>query len=189
MVCKEVNRRIGTAKGDFLALQKVWKRSACTWPKKVHIFNALIESKLLYSLSSLCLTVAEKRRLDGFQNRCLPQIIGIKPSFISRVSNATVLDKTKHAAASRMLEKRQLQLLGKMLKSPEGHPLRTAAFVPTTLRPQTDRYVRRIGRPSKEWVPEVLKQAWCIFGGTLQVQNFNTSKDAWNNALFNHFGF
>ena len=46
----ELNRRIGMAKADFLKLSKVWSHSSCTWPKKVRIFSALIESKLLYTL-------------------------------------------------------------------------------------------------------------------------------------------
>ena len=31
------------------------------------------------------------KRLDGFQNRCLRYIIGVKPSWISRLSNAHVM--------------------------------------------------------------------------------------------------
>ena len=61
---------------------------------------ALIESKLLYTMSALCFAAAENRRSDGFQNRCVRKIIGVKPAFISRVSNATVLEKAGHTAAS-----------------------------------------------------------------------------------------
>ena len=47
--------------------------------------------KLMYSLSCLCLSSADRRRLDGFQNRCLRSIFGIPPAFISRFSSAQSL--------------------------------------------------------------------------------------------------
>ena len=100
----EINRRIGCAKADFIALSKLWRHSACTWPKKLRIFSATIEAKLLYSLSSVCLTVAQQRKLDGFQNRCIRSIVGIKPAFLSRVSNAAVLEKAGHTAATQLLK-------------------------------------------------------------------------------------
>ena len=92
----ELVKRIAMAKQDFLALDCVWKRSSLTWRRKLRIFNSLIESKLLYSLSTICLTVSQERQLNGFQNRCLRVIIGIKPSYLSRVSNAAVLAKAGH---------------------------------------------------------------------------------------------
>ena len=174
-------------------LSKVWTHSACTWPKKLRIYNALIESKLLYSVSatsSMCLTVAETRRLDGFQNRCIRKILGIKPSFISRVSNAAVLEKSKHPAASSMLRKRQLQLFGKIFRCPENHPLRLASFVPgLSSKPATEMYVRRRGRPAKEWIPEMIKQALNISGGWTQLHQSIRTKPLWNDLLYNHFSF
>ena len=146
----EVVKRIAMAKADFIALSNVWRRSALTWRRKLAIYHMLVESKLLYSLSSICLTVAQERQLNGFQNRCLRHIIGVSPSFISRVPNAEVLQRSGHMAATVLLQKRQLQLLGKVLRSPEGHPLRTASFIPGTNHPVTDPFVRRCGTPCKE---------------------------------------
>ena len=140
---------IGLAKAGFLTLAKVWKRSALTWPKKLCIFNAVVESKLLYSLSCLSLSKRELARLDGFQNRCIRAILGIQPSFLSRVSNAAVLEKACHRRASQMLEKRQLQILGKILRSPSSHPLQKCSFAHGFSLPLTEWYIRRKGRPSK----------------------------------------
>ena len=89
----ELGRRIGMAKADFLQLQKFWKHSSLPIARKLQIYVALIESKLMYSLSCLCLSAAERRRLDGFQNRCLRCILGIPPAFVSRISNACVLHR------------------------------------------------------------------------------------------------
>ena len=186
----ELNRRIGMAKADFLKLSKVWSHSSCTWPKKVRIFSALIESKLLYSLACMCLTVAQVRRLDGFQNRCLRKVLGIKPSFISRVSNADVLTKAQHPSASLILQKRQLQLFGKVLRSPEAHPLHSISFVPGLFwKPRTDQYVRRKGRPNREWVPDVTKFALRITGTWERLRQLSQSKQVWNDTLYSHFNF
>ena len=152
----ELVKRIAMAKKDFLALDCVWKRSSLTWKRKLRIFNSLIESKLLYSLSTICLTVSQERQLNGFQNRCLRVIIGTKPSYVSRVSNAAVLAKSGHTLATDLLRYRQCRLLDQVLHSPEGHPLRSATFIPGTDQPLTDRYIRRRGAPAKEWLRTLL---------------------------------
>ena len=137
----------------------------------------------------MCLTKAQQRRLDGFQNRCLRQIVGIKPSYISRVSNAAALEKSGHVAATKQLQKRQLQLFGKILRSSEDNPLKSVSFIPGTLRPETDHYVQRRGRPNKEWIPENLQLAIQIAKGTTNMQQAALSEQAWKKMLSNHFGF
>ena len=97
-----IGRRIGMAKRDFLELQKVWKHSSLPRFRKIAIYKALIESKLMYSLSCLCLSSADRRRLDGFQNRCLRGTLGIPPAFISRVSNMEVLRTASYISATDM---------------------------------------------------------------------------------------
>ena len=97
---RELGRRIASAKADFDTLAKVWTHSSLTWSRKLRIYSSLVESKLFYALASCCLTRADERRLDGFQNRCLRKIMGIKSAFISRVSNLAVREKAQHRAAS-----------------------------------------------------------------------------------------
>ena len=153
----ELVRRIALAKADFIALNNVWHRSSLTWKGKLRIFESLVESKLLYSLNSICLTQAQEKKLDGFQARCLRAIIGVKPSYISRVSNKEVLEKCCHKKATELLKIRQLKLLEKIKESREGHPLRVVTFSRGSfLRPATDEYVRRVGRPHKEWLKSLL---------------------------------
>eukprot|EP00746_Dinoflagellata_sp_MGD_P166969 gnl/MRDRNA2_/MRDRNA2_97232_c0_seq1.p1 gnl/MRDRNA2_/MRDRNA2_97232_c0~~gnl/MRDRNA2_/MRDRNA2_97232_c0_seq1.p1 ORF type:complete len:681 (+),score=94.30 gnl/MRDRNA2_/MRDRNA2_97232_c0_seq1:165-2207(+) len=50
----------------------------------------------------------------------------------------------------------ELNLLGRSIRAPLSSPLHCAAFVPNTGRPQVDHFVRRVGRPTKEWVPIML---------------------------------
>ena len=128
------------------------------------MFNAVVESKMLYSLSSICLTVADTRRLDGFQNRCVRKILGIKPAFVSRVSNKVVLEKAGCQAMSDVLKGRRLQHLGKIFRQPPSHPLRQACFIGDSMQLATNRFIRRVGRPSKEWMKDACADACRIFG-------------------------
>ena len=170
-------------------LQAHGKHACVTQVRKLELYKALVETRLLYSLSSLCLTVAERRRLDGFQNKCLRRVLGIKPSFISRVRNIEVLQQAKHLSASTLLQKQQLQLLGRILRAPEGHPLRVACFIPGSLRPATDQYVRRVGRPKKEWVPEVMANAMRFFSSSEELQQAAPNKFVWSGLLNSKFAF
>ena len=116
----------------------------------------------------------------GFQNRCLLNIIGIKPSFVSRVSNNEVLRLSGHTLATGLFLKRQLLMLGRVLRSPEGHPLRAASLAPGhILRPATEQYVRRVGRPCKEWIPFVFGEATRICGSLALVQALATDVQKW----------
>jgi len=158
-VGSEINRRIGFAKAEFRAVQKLWNHAAVSLQDKLRIFKGLIESKLLYGLATVCLTVAQVRHLDGFQARCLRQILRIQPAFLSRVSNDKVLERAGVPKASATLLSMQLLHLGKVIRAPEGSVLKAVSFIPGTLHTAADRYVRRVGRPRKEWITSVLPHA------------------------------
>ena len=66
-VSGELSRGIGMAKSDFRSLSKIWRRSCLSFKQKLQIYIAMVEARLLYSLSACCLTVAMSRRVDGFQ--------------------------------------------------------------------------------------------------------------------------
>ena len=151
----ELSRRIGIARNEFFTLQRVWSQSNLTRTSKLRIYTALVESKLMYSLAALVLSAADRRRVDGFQARCLRRIWGIHPAFVSRVSNAQVRERCKHARASMLVENAQLSLLGKVLNASRDNPIRKATLIDGTTRPLTERFVRKVGRPRLEWFTSV----------------------------------
>ena len=114
------------------------------------MYKALIESKLLYSLACLCLSADDRRRLDGFQTRCLRSILGILPAYVSRISNADVLQGSKCRPAPEIILQPQMLLFGKALRAASDHPLNQSTFIKGTTEPATNRYVRRVGRPRRE---------------------------------------
>ena len=54
----ELGRRIGFANREVKDLCKDWRHSNVTRKRKLHIFSALIESKLLYGLACCCFTLS-----------------------------------------------------------------------------------------------------------------------------------
>ena len=122
-------------------------------------FQAVIVSKLLYGLSSSWLNAAKRRRLDGFQARCLRKIFNMKHPYLSRVSNDEVLKRAGAIAFTKQLLKQQLKLFAKVAALSDSHFLRELTFCPSTLRAATDRYVRRVGRPRSEWATKMYSEA------------------------------
>ena len=91
----------------------------------------------------------------------LAKLVGIAPSFVSRVSNDAVLRAACHTKASILLADQQIALLGKVLAAPQQSFLHRSAMIPGTLQPATSSYIRRVGRPRREWVNIVVQSARC----------------------------
>ena len=161
----------------------VWKHSSLPRFRKIEIYKALIESKLMYSLSCLCLSSADRRRLDGFQNRRLRSILGIPPAFISRVSNMEVLRTASYISATDMLLKRQLILFGKALRSPFDHPFYVCAFIPASLQRATSACVSRVGRPRRERVTHVRDKAFQFFEGHYEIARLVQNPHVWHRTV------
>lgn len=111
----------------------------------------MVLSRLLYSLRTAWLNVAEMRRLNGFQARCLRVILRMRPAFESRVSNRDVLQAAGETELGKQLLLQQLLLYGQIVRALPSDPLRDLALCPGSCRPATDRYKRRVGRPCSEW--------------------------------------
>ena len=169
-VGSELSRRIGAAKGDFRNLCQVWRHSSLTTAHKLKVYRSLVESRLMYALCTGCYKKAELRRLNGFQAKCLRTILRIPFAYLSRISNTVVRDRAGWKCASRLLLERQLIFLGKVLRSTPDNPLSEISFIPGSLQPATSRFVRRIGRLRKEWIPEVLPHVLFLAGGEANLR-------------------
>ena len=123
-VGSELNRRLGLARADYENLRKIWSHSALSVRRKVAVFEACVVSKLLYGLTSACLNKCEKRRIDGFQARCLRKIMKVAPAYWSRVSNQTVLARASSRPVSQQLLKHQLIYFGRIASRNPTDPVR-----------------------------------------------------------------
>lgn len=180
---RELSRRIGIAQSEFRSLSRMWRHSALGRARKLELFRSLVLSKLLYGLAAIWPNVAERRKLDGFQNRCLRSIWGIKVAYISRVSNAQVLQRTGQQRLSAELERQQLLLYGKVARLRNNDLMREVALCPGTLRPATDRYVRKVGRPRLDWTTEVGKLALHAAGSVSSLEASIAVESSWKNLV------
>ena len=153
----------------------------------MRIFSSLVESRLLYGLPSGCLNAAETRRLDGFQCRCLRQILGtcILPAFLSRVPHERVFEIAGQRRASAVVREQQLVLLGTVLRASQLNPISYFSFTPGTTQPAVSRYIRKVGRPQQEWVHTVMQHARQLAGGEKQLLQMCQSESEWKHFARN----
>lgn len=183
-VSKELGRRLGAAWSEYVKLEKLWKHTTLPKTRKVEVFQAAVISKLLYGLSAVWLNTSDLRRLDGFQARCIRPIVGVKPAYVSRVSNDTVRSMVKQPKLSRQLLKQQLFLFGKIARAPEGDEVRQLTFRPNSLYPATSRYVRKLGRPRSEWATKLRDISLQICGGSAaKLDHTIRNKSSWETSV------
>ena len=141
----------------------------------------------MYGLSSSWLNVRQQRQLDGFQARCLREISRIPHPFYSRVSNKTVLARCSQKPLTMQLRFQQFMMLGKIARAPDSDVRRRLTFCPGSLRPATDRFVRRVGRPRNEWAPKLLQLAVQKWGTLNTVERLMHNEMIWKAEVARHF--
>ena len=129
----------------------------------------------MYGLAAAWLNKSEQRKLNGFQNRCLRTIWGIKPAYVSRISNANVLETTGQRPLTARLQKQQLLLYGRVARQSEGN------LAPW--RPAVDMVVRNVGRPRLAWAPEVGKLALQAAGCMRRLEETIGDEREWLNII------
>ena len=147
----ELNRRIGAAWAEFCKYERAWKHTAITVPRKLELFQALVTSKLMYSLNTAWLNKAERRRLDGFQARCLRKVLHIPPAFLTHISNKVVLQRAGQQPYTAQLLRHQLTWFGKIGRASNQDFLRQLTFQDGSIRSATASLKRRRGRPMNAW--------------------------------------
>ena len=155
----EICRRLGEAKGQFDKLARVWRHSTLHPQQKIRIFQACVVSKLLYCLHTMWLNKAELRKIDGFQAKCLRSILDIPPPYISRISNATVLQRSHCKRLSAILKFRQLCLFQSIAVLPDDDVRRRCIFQPSSFILINQSAPRLRGRPKQIWASEVYRMA------------------------------
>ena len=143
---------------------------------------ACIVSKLLYGLQVIWLNQGARNKLDAFHARSLRRILGIAPSFWSRVSNKDVLNRIGPPKLSKILLEQQLGFLGTLARRPDTCPVRKFVFGPQLSRKLVD-YKRRQGRPNMEWVAEIFKVVDQLFTSTEMFHACILNKQAWRNTI------
>ena len=156
-ITSELDRRLNESRNAFNLLRKLWSHVSLGISRKLEVFNACITSKVMYALDSAWLLKVGVTRLDAFQCACIRRILKIPPSFISRISNADVLDRAKQIRYSLILHERQIQLYRKIQLMPVGSILRSLVCDVNGC-PKNWHLHRNRGRPRQRWVQSVFKK-------------------------------
>ena len=120
----------------------------------------------MYGLDSTLLLQAERVKLDGFYACCLRKLLGIAPSYISRVTNAYVLWRFGAKPLSQQLLARQLLYYGRLVSQEDDSLVRAISLEPGSARPRCWNTRRCVGRPRLRWTTCVYAQALAVANGS-----------------------
>ena len=168
-------------------MSQLWKHTSLNISKKLEVFQAVVASALLPGLATTWLNSRQQRQIDGFQARCLRDILKIPHPMYSRVSNANVLAQSGHKAFTIQLRRRQLLLFGRVARAPEEDLRRKLTFCSNSLRPATYKYVRRVGRPRLEWAQKLLEVAIATWGPEHKIKQLVMDENVWSHEVAKHF--
>ena len=100
----------------------------------------------------------------------------------TRISNRIVRQRAACRCFSELLVDRQLLLLGMVLRSPQDSLLQAVSFILGTLQRATSRYVRRVGRPRKKWVPSpsIMHTSPKIMGSSWRLRGQRLIGNTWS---------
>eukprot|EP00973_Karenia_brevis_P061849 8602596-Karenia_brevis.AAC.1 len=92
-VDKDINQKIGAATAIWRKLDPLWKGTNNSTKTKLNVYNAVVRSKVAYSLETAGLHKGHRAKLDAFQQKGLRMILGLEPTFLNReMTNQKVLD-------------------------------------------------------------------------------------------------
>ena len=156
-------------------LKDFWREGLLSKRQKILIYDALVGSKLLYSLHTLPLKNDLLNKLDVFHLKGLRQVLGLKTRFIDRANTNEKVLKLAEAEInkgrkgggvmkrvrriSEIIEDRSIQELGEVLRLDNSDPRRMVTFLESTAAPNLPPS-NRIGRPRAQWAQLVMQRAW-----------------------------
>ena len=165
----EIHNRMAMAMVTFQKLQLFWDKANTTTAWKLRVYNAIIKTKLLYSLETIQLTKSELSKIDAFHMKGLRRILKIPSTYIDRTqTNDVVLQKANETGThtqrlSESWKEQKLKLLGHILRADHSDPLRQVLFESGTNIPRYH-IIRRSGRPKLDWLLETMKDALLVLG-------------------------
>jgi len=117
-----------------------WKETQCSTRNKILIYNAVIQSKLLYALETIEIPVALLSRLESFQLKGLRKILSMTTTYINRANTSEEVFRRAnlHIAANHhgtkieptqdILAHRRITLAAKVLRQDNDSPMRMVSF-------------------------------------------------------------
>ena len=167
-----VHTRVGACCAILNRMHFFWKKSNCPIKFKLDVFDAVIRSKLVYSLEAVRLTPALLTKLKSVQMRGLRKILNLDHTFVNRRNtNAYVLQKANVfknpqnrpnkniRTFEEYVNEKQEVLLKHVVRESPSSPLREAMLKYKSPLP-VEPHIRRVGRPKVSWVHNVYERIW-----------------------------
>ena len=146
----------------------LWKKASVSTTWKLRVHDAVISSKLLYGLESASLTNAEYERLGSFRIKALRNMLGLKHSYHSHVSNEMVMQRANQRirlkegkTTTKMSVKfinRQIKLMSHLLRAEGGDITKTCIIERNGSRISAG--FKRTGRPRTKWYDQVMNSCF-----------------------------
>ena len=148
--------RFGLASAAYKSLRTIWN-SRLPIRVKLHIFQSVVVSTLIYSLDSLTMLPKHFRRLNSIYFRLLRRVVGVKAAYISRVSNITVWELAgRPTTPAQLILQQQIKLLLTCLATPPNDPFHHIVFC-SALRDRIECNKKSSrGRPPPHWLSLML---------------------------------
>ena len=171
-----VRQKTADAFATLRQLQPLWTHTHITPAWKLIVFNAIIRTRIFYTLETAELTNSQQRHLDTLCYRGLRKILKKPSTYIDRawtherlLRTANAIASAKNRKASRHIDfshyykLQRRKLLGHILLAPANNPSRKSVLTEegTDLSELNPR--KRVGRPRFTWFQEALKEAWETF--------------------------
>ena len=177
---KEVATKISQCMVILKKLDNFWNNHNCNNKFKIQVFDAVIRSKLVYSMESLEIPQGVLSKMNTFQLKGLRKILKLQTTYMDRANtNHRIfeeINKThnpKRATDRNMrtyseyVHSAQNKLLAHTVRAANDDPLRQCTLKPNTHEPITlDR--KRVGRPRQNWTRSTFER--------LAIKNLGTSK-------------
>jgi len=172
---RDVERRIGLARGIWQALGKIWSSKEMGRPTKVRMYETLVLSALLYNSETWTLKETQKQRLRVFEMACLRRIEGVTRK--DRIRNREIYSRLdiKYDVVSR-IQNRRLRYFGHLSRMENGRYPKIALNGHVQGK-------RRRGRQKKRWM-DMIKEDCCDMGISIQeAVHQSWDRERWRNSI------
>eukprot|EP00975_Prorocentrum_lima_P003394 744121-Prorocentrum_lima.AAC.1 len=172
---RELRRRIAACMSTWKRMDDFWLRSACSNRFKIHVWDAVVRSKLLFGLETMMLTRESRRRLDVFQLKGLRKILRMVTTYVDPTNRNDLVYARATAAVnegrrdhhkvierlSTLYVRRRLKYIAKIVLLDPSDTRFKLIFKNDSFELH-DRPHRRSGRPRFRWDVEAFDDLWTV---------------------------
>ena len=168
-----MRQKTSEAAQTLRVLAPLWTDPQITTVWKFTVFNAIIRTRIFYTLETLEITPSQQRKLDTLYYRGLRKVLKKPSTYIDRtwthdrllrtanqITRGQRHERPRHIPFSQYYHQRRIQLLGHLLRANRFNLTRQAVLTEEDIDRLDIRRKKRVGRPRNTWLQECIKNAW-----------------------------